>query len=626
MSVYRNEVLFSCSKISLTYGEQVILNEVDYTTHYGEKIGIVGRNGEGKSSFLKLICEREIPDAGDFTYKKGLRTDYLPQDFELDDDLSVYDNVLEGMQYISDILNEYESLPADSAKSGDLEEEITRLDAWNIKYKIEELLHSLNAPEPSANVATLSGGEKRRVALAKTLISQPDLLLLDEPTNHLDINAITWLEDFIKSYPGACLFITHDRAFLDRVTNKITEISQGKLYSYDGNYANYLRRKAERNEKDQAAETKRQSYLRREIDWIRRGPKARTTKAQFRVNKFHDLANQDAPEQEEEIDVIIPPALRLGNKGIIVEDISMSFGDNNLFSNFSFDFEPGSRIGLVGGNGVGKTTLLNILTDKQKPSSGRIERSKNAAFNYIDQERTVLDYEKTVLEEIGEGYDFVQLGEERITIWAYLKRFLFTDERIKTTIKYLSGGELAKLALAKSIKKGGNFLILDEPTNDLDLQSLRLLEEALNNFNGNVIIVSHDRYFLERVCSSVLVFNGNKEIEHHHSYDFASKVNFKKQVNKKEKIVKIKPVIETKIEKNKTRKLTWKEKKELDGMEDNIFSCEARIEEIETLYTDPNFFTEYGDKSIELEKEIVTLKKQVEELYSRWEELSEMND
>ncbi len=615
-----SEICCSSKNICLQYGEQIIFKDVNLTIHQGERIGFVGRNGCGKSSLFKILYKQELPDSGEVVYNKNIRAGYLSQEAILDENKTVYENILQSMQYITNLIKEYESLPADSAKSGHLESEITKLNGWNLEYQIETVIKALKTPNKNQIIKNMSGGEKRRVALAKAIISQPDLLLLDEPTNHLDIEAIEWLEKYIKEYKGTCLFITHDRYFLDNVTNKIIEISQGDIFSYAGNYSYFISKKAERIANENVLENKRQKFLRREISWIRTSPKARTTKAQFRVNRFYDIANKEAPEIEEGIELIIPPAPRVGNKIIELENLFLKYDDKSLIEDFSFEFQANSKIGIIGPNGTGKTSLLKMIIDIVKPDKGNVITSDNIVFNYIDQTRSLLNEENTVLDEISEGRKHLQIGTETVTIWAYLKRFLFTDERIKTTIKYLSGGEKARLALAKVLKNGGNFIILDEPTNDLDLESLRLLEEALINFKGCVIIVSHDRYFLNRICTDMFIFDETPKIKHllgnYNDYiekvaTFAEKT---KNENKKKNVAKS-------ANTSKKHKLTWKEKNEFENMEENITKKETRIEELEQIFTTSDFYSKYKDTVTQLENELKDLKTTLEKLYSRWEEL-----
>ena len=458
--------------------------------------------------------------------------------------------------------------------------------------------------------------------LARALIANPDLLLLDEPTNHLDIESVEWLEKFILSFKGAVLFITHDRYFLDRTSTGIVELFRGKFKSYSGSYGQYLKNKSEELEREAIAEDKRSKFLKKELEWVRKGAKARTTKAQFRVNRYYEMSAEKAPEKESDMDLVIPPPPRLGNKVLELNNVGISFGEKKLFDGLDINFQPGMKIGVLGRNGAGKTTLLKILTGQIKPGFGEIKISKNVEFNYIDQERVALNDENTVLEEISEGKDFITLGMQKITIWAYLKRFLFEDERIKTQVGYLSGGERSRLMLAKILKHGGNFLVLDEPTNDLDLQTLRVLENALVDFPGCAVIVSHDRFFLNRICNGILAFESSGVLHYEEgNYDYYMEKFNQRRYTVAEKKEKSSTKRFCKQKSERTRKLTFKEQRELDGMEDLIMEKEERKDEIEALFVSPEFYKTPHDNVGELQKELDLLKETLDELYIRWEEL-----
>ncbi len=620
-------VAIAVENLEMAYGEQTILDKAALTIHEGERVGLVGSNGCGKSTFMKILTGFEEPDDGLITRKKGLTIGYLPQEFMLDELKTVDENVRKGLRHITDLIAEYESLPHDSEKLYELEEEITRIDGWNLDHKIDSIVAALKCPPKKREISNLSGGEKRRVALTQALISEPDLLILDEPTNHIDTTSIEWLEDFLKDYKGTCLFVTHDRYFLDRISTRIVELRRGQFQTYKGNYSNYLTNKAEQLEREEVSEKKRLKFLKKELEWVRRGPKARTTKAQFRVNRYYDLAAQEAPENEVDVELIIPPAARMGNWVVKLKNVMMSFDDSVLFKDLTFEFEPGSKIGIVGPNGVGKSTLIKTIIDKIQPVQGTVKISQNTQFNYVDQERLTLNDDKTVVEEIGEGYDFVMLGEERISIWGYLKRFLFTDERIKTNVSRLSGGERARLLLAKILKNGGNFIVLDEPTNDLDLSTLSLLEEALIRFKGCVLLVSHDRYFLNRVCSGILAFEDNAQVIYsvgNYDYYMSKRVQpqrAKEQVE--EDPPEKKPVSSAKT---KVRKLKWKEERELESMEETILAVEEEIEELQFFFVNPENFKDSPEKHKEVHDQLEAAQSRKDKLYNRWEELGMIKD
>lgn len=625
-------VAVATENLEMAYGEQLILDKANLTIHDGDRIGLVGDNGCGKSTFMKILAGIEVPNNGEITRRKGLKTGYLPQEFVLNENTSVYDNIMDSVKFITDLIAEYESLPHDSGKSHQLENEINHLGGWNLDCEIDTIMTRLKCPDKKNIVSQLSGGEKRRVALAKALISKPELLILDEPTNHLDTESIDWLEEFMRDYRGACIFVTHDRYFLDRITTRIVELSRGVFTSYKGNYSNYLKEKAERLDREELLEGKRQSFLRKELDWVRRSPKARTTKAQYRVDRYNEVAAQAAPEKTLDVELIIPPAARMGNRVVSLDDVGVSFGDRTLFEHLSLEIQPASRIGIVGSNGVGKTTLLKTILGINPPTTGSVEISSNTQFNYIDQERLFLNDENTVVEEIGEGSNYIILGMDKITVWGYLKRFLFADERIGTKVGQLSGGERARLLLAKILKRGGNFIVLDEPTNDLDLSTLRVLEDALLSFAGCVLVVSHDRYFLNRICTGIIAFEKNGGLK----YNLG---NYDDYMSQQARCVSEKPK-ETQVKKDKAstlnvspspdpsmpRKLKWKEQRELDEMEENIMKIESKIEELHSWFSSPDFFKESPQKIKDSQAELDESEIRLNQLYARWDELESIKN
>ncbi|MDB4541946.1 ATP-binding cassette domain-containing protein, partial [bacterium] len=476
--------LFSANELRLAYGHQTLLNGVTLAIAAGEKVGLVGRNGCGKTSLLKILANENQADSGEISARRGLRIGYLPQEFELDPALSVYDNIASGAADIVDAITRYENGDGTETELDELLTLIEHADGWDLDARINALSNALGTPPLEVETAPLSGGEKRRVALCRALASQPDLLLLDEPTNHLDSESIRWLEDFLKTYGGAVIFVTHDRYFLNEIATRIIEIAGGKAYSHPGNYTAFLESKAIRQEIAENSEKKRQKFLKDELEWVRAGVKARTTKSRSRLDAFYAVKDKDAPEREGEIDLLIPPPPRLGNTIVDLEDVSITLGDRTLFRHLNLSLEEGQCTGIVGKNGVGKTTLLKICLQQLAPTSGKAVLGKQVKVNYIDQSRMQLDGTGSLLDEISAGSEKILFGDETIGARAYLKRFLFSDERINERVDLLSGGERARLMLAKVLKTGGNLIILDEPTNDLDLQSLRMLEEALAAFPG----------------------------------------------------------------------------------------------------------------------------------------------
>ena len=625
MAANTTPVILSALELEVHFGEQVILDKASLSVHEGDRIGLVGRNGAGKSTFLKIISGLMPPDSGEVAKKRELNIGFLSQEFTLDDYKNVYENILDGASFEINLIKDYENTPFDAANKHHLEEKILRLDSWNLEKRINMLIDSLDAPEANRDIKTLSGGEKRRVALCRALISKPDLLILDEPTNHLDTKSIEWLETFLAQYNGTCIFVTHDRYFLDRIANRIVELSSGTFYSHQGNYTEYLINKAERHAIKEVEERKRQMFLRRELEWVRRGPKARRTKAKSRLDTFHEVASQNDYEVELDVDLIIPPADRLGKKVLEFKDVGVNLGERLLFQNFNFIFEPGRKIGVVGQNGVGKTTLLKMVLGSVPPTMGKIEIGETTQFNYVDQSRLLLNDDDTVIKAIGDGSETVRFGKLQLSIWTYLRRFLFTDDRINTLVGRLSGGEKSRLTLAKILCNGGNFLMLDEPTNDLDLPTLRILEEALVAFDGCVIVVSHDRYFLNRICDGILALEGNEEIYYSEGdYDFYIEKKKKREQDFKE--LNIRSVSDDTRIKNKQKKLSYKDAIELSQIEEKIMKAESEVEEIEKIFSLPDFFEKHATKTTELNLKLEAAKEKVKKLYIRWEELESLKN
>ena len=617
-------VILSAMDLEVHFGEQVVLDKASLSVHESDRIGLVGRNGSGKSTFLKIISGIMQPDSGEVAERKDLVIGFLSQEFTLDESKTVYENILDGAQRELTLIDEYENTPFDSPNKQKLEEEILRLDSWHLEKRINILIRSLSAPEGPREISTLSGGEKRRTALCRALLSKPNLLILDEPTNHLDTNSIEWLEDFLATYSGTCIFVTHDRYFLDRIANRIVELSGGTFYTHSGNYTDYLVNKAERKSIQEVEDRKRQNFLKRELEWVRRGPKARRTKAKSRLDNFEEVSNQKETEVELDVELIIPPANRLGKKIVELTNVSIILGNKTLFDEFNYNFLSGKKIGVVGPNGSGKTTLLRIILEEISPTKGKVEIGENTEFNYIDQARLLLDDNETVKNVIGEGSDIVKFGNQKLSVWSYLKRFLFTDDRINTLVGRLSGGEKSRLTLAKILSSGGNFLMLDEPTNDLDLPTLRILEEALVRFEGCVIIVSHDRYFLNRICDGIIAFEGDGQVYYSEGdYDYYIKKRNKRLRDKADD--KPKQTKEDSRIKVKIRKLTYNEKIELESIEAKIIIAEDDVNRIESIFSSPEFFEKHAEQTNELNIQLAEAKEKVKLLYDRWEELEEIS-
>lgn len=615
--------LLTANSIVVRYNDRTILDGLTLNIGERDKIGMVGRNGSGKSTFLRVITGLQEPDAGQITKRRNMMIGYLPQDFSLDHSKTVAENVREGALHIIDTIAEFEALPASSNRHHDLEHEIEVHDGWNLDTRIAIAMDKLHCPAADRQINSLSGGEQRRVALARAIVSQPDLLVLDEPTNHLDNESIEWLAEFLESYPAAFLMVTHDRYFLDRITTSIVELSHGQAYTYEGNYTDYLISKAEREAAAEVNEHKRQMFLRRELEWVRRGPKARTTKSKSRLDRYFEVAGEQPVEIDKDVDLVIPPPAPLANRIVDLENVGTSMGGKPLFSNFNLRFTAGQKIGVYGRNGLGKTTLLKVIIGQLTPEEGTVKMGQLTQFNYVDQGRLQLHEERTVLEEMSDGSEFVVYGDERLSVRAYLKRFLFTDDRITTKVKQLSGGERSRLLLARILKNGGNFLVLDEPTNDLDLATLRILEEALIAFEGVVLVVSHDRYFLNRVCTGLIAFEGEGRVVYSEgNYDYYLEKKARSQTtpqNKSAPEKKNEPV--EKAESRRPRKLSFKEMRELEGIEPAIHELESQIAELEGLFADPDFHRKHGSRLEEINTEIKNSKQKVAELYQRWEEL-----
>ncbi len=612
------EVLWQISDLNYAIGTQVLFDHAELALHENERVALIGRNGCGKSTLLSVILGATTPSGCEINRKRDLRIGTLTQDFLLPPDRTVREVLEEGTRYYQELLAQYEKHP-----SGEIESILNFHDAWHLAPRIDQTARALHLPDLDRTIGTLSGGEKRRTALAAAVVAEPDLLLLDEPTNHLDIEAIEWIEDFLSRYRGAALFVTHDRYFLDRIATRVVELDRGKFYSSEGGYADFLAAKEERIFRENTAEEKRQKFLRSEIEWVRRSPKARLKRNQGRLNRFNEIAAKSAPVRIADIEPVIPYPDRLGDKCIELQNLSASYGERVLFQNLDLEIAPGTKLGIVGPNGCGKSTLLSILTGERKADKGSVKVAEAVRVNHIDQYREKLDTEKSVYEEISAGVDHVELNGEKISVRSYLRRYLFEDERINTRIRYLSGGERARLILAKQFKYGGNVLVIDEPTNDLDLSSLRMLEEALALFSGTVIVVSHDRYFLNRFCDAILGISDGKTLYSLGDYDDYCAKRKKAAPTAPAAPAENKKTAVASPKKPASAKRTFKENRELAELEEKIPELENAVAELENRFSLPDFFARYGKEQPKLEAELAQLKAELETAIDRWAYLAE---
>ena len=624
--------LLTANDLALAYGHQRLLEAVTLLVAPGEKVGLLGRNGCGKTSLLRILAGHQRADAGDVARRRGLRIGYLPQEFELDGTLTVRENIEAGAADLIEWLRRYESGLGTDAQLAALLNHIDIADGWKLQARINATASALAAPPLDALVAPLSGGEKRRVALCRALAAQPDLLLLDEPTNHLDAESILWLEGFLHDFPGAVIFVTHDRYFLDVIATRIIELADGRCFSHPGNYTAYLESKAIRQQIAEQAERRRQRFLREELDWVRAGVRAQRSKPRHRLESFYQVKGLEAPPEEREMDLLIPPPPALGNHAIQLAQAGAKVGEGDrqrwLFRGLTLALNPAQCTGIVGRNGVGKTTLLRICLGERPLDEGTIKIGTRVVFNYIDQARMQLNGTGTVLEEISDGTETVLFGEQRLSARSYLRRFLFSDERVNEPVAQLSGGERARLMLAKVLRRGGNVLVLDEPTNDLDLPSLRMLEEALADFDGTVLVVSHDRYFLDRICDQVVAFEeGGLFVQPGNYSYYLEKKKERDALNQAAwasviKTAARKPESVSTPEPTRPGKLSFKEQRELNGMEAAILAAETRVQELETTLNDPEFHATRSREARGLVADLEAAKAEVTRLYDRWQELA----
>lgn len=510
---------------TLPNNNKVILKDIYLSFFYGAKIGIIGLNGSGKSTLMKIIAGIETQYRGEVVWSPGYSVGYLEQEPQLDPSKTVVEVIREGVQETMDLLKEYEEvnmkfcepmsddeMAALIERQGELTEKIDHCNGWEVDSMLERAMDALNCPPPDASVRTLSGGERRRVALCRLLLRQPDVLLLDEPTNHLDTESIQWLEEHLKQYKGTVIAVTHDRYFLDNVAGWILELDRGEGIPWKGNYSSWLEKKSKRLQLEEKQESKRRKTLERELEWVRMAPKARQAKSKARLGAYEKLSAQDAKEKEAALEIYIPNGPRLGNKVIEFHDVSKAYGDKLLFEHLSFVLPPAGIVGVIGPNGAGKTTLFRMIMGLEAPDSGDIEIGETVKLSYVDQQHKSIDPEKTVYQTIAQNSDFVKLGRREVPARAYVSRFNFSGQDQEKLCGVLSGGERNRLHLALTLKDEGNVLLLDEPTNDVDVNTIRALEDGLENFAGCAVVISHDRWFLDRIATHILAFEGDGSV------------------------------------------------------------------------------------------------------------------
>ncbi len=518
------KIIFSMVGVSKSFTPQKqVLKDIYLSFFYGAKIGIIGLNGSGKSTLLKIIAGVETAYNGEVVFSPGYSVGYLEQEPHLDDNKTVKEVVQEGVQEVMDLLKEFEEInekfadpdadfDALIARQGELQEKLDHLDAWNIDNKLERAMDALRCPPEDAPVKNLSGGERRRVALCRLLLQQPDILLLDEPTNHLDAESIDWLEQHLQQYAGTVIAITHDRYFLDNVAGWILELDRGEGIPWKGNYSSWLDQKTSRMAQEEKQASKRRKTLERELEWVRMAPKARHAKSKARLGAYDKLLNEDQKDREENLEIFIPNGPRLGNKVIEAQGVAKAYGDRLLFDNLNFSLPPNGIVGIIGPNGAGKTTLFRLVMGLEKADKGTFDVGETVQLGYADQTHKDIDPEKTVYQVISGGQDLIRVGNKEVNARAYLSRFNFTGGDQEKLCGVLSGGERNRLHLAMTLKSGANVLLLDEPTNDIDVNTLRALEEGLDDFAGCAVVISHDRWFLDRICTHILAFEGNSEV------------------------------------------------------------------------------------------------------------------
>ena len=525
MAIEPNKVIYSMIGVSKFYDKKPVLKDIYLSYFYGAKIGVLGLNGSGKSSLLKILAGVDKEFNGKTILSPGYTVGFLQQEPTLDPSKTVRQCVEEGVQEVVDLVNEFneinmkfgeEMTDAEMEKLCDrqakVQEKLDHLDAWDLDSRLELAMDALRCPPPETNVANLSGGEKRRVALCRLLLQKPDILLLDEPTNHLDAESVAWLEQHLQRYAGTVIAVTHDRYFLDNVAGWILELDRGQGIPWQGNYSSWLEQKEKRLAQEEKSESERQKTLKRELEWIRMSPKGRHAKGKARISSYEEMLNTESEQRAKDLEIFIPPGPRLGGVVVEAENVSKGYGDKLLIEGMEFRLPPGGIVGVIGPNGAGKTTLFRMITGEEKPDAGTFKTGETVKLAYVDQSRDALDPDKTIWEVISGGQEQLQLGKQLVNSRAYVARFNFSGADQQKKVGMLSGGERNRVHLAKTLKDGGNVILLDEPTNDLDVNTMRALEEALENFAGCAVVISHDRWFLDRIATHILAFEGDSKV------------------------------------------------------------------------------------------------------------------
>lgn len=618
--------MLTAEKLSMSYGDKVLFRDVSFTVGKEDKIGVIGVNGTGKSTLLKAIAQIEVPDSGTISHPKDYTIEYLAQEPMLNPDLTVMDQIYFGENERIQLLRNYETAVLQLEKDPgnitmqqkmlNLQEKMDKENAWGALTEAKTILTKLGITDFEKRITELSGGQRKRVAIAKALIQPRDLLILDEPTNHLDNDTVLWLEKYLQTYPGAIIVVTHDRYFLNRVTTKIFELHQGELYIYEGNYELYLEKKAEREELNKQREAKHQNILKKELQWLRRGARARTTKQKARIERIEGLKSKNFDTKKETIEFQAASS-RLGKKVIEIESIDKSFDNRKIISGFSYIIQPGDRIGIIGPNGTGKTTLLNMLAGRAEPDEGEISVGETVKIGYYTQGDEELPGDKRIIDYIKEAAEVIRTKDGRlITAEQLLERFLFSRKEQYTYIRSLSGGQKRRLYLLKILMTEPNVLLLDEPTNDLDTETLSVLEDYLEQFSGVVITVSHDRYFLDRVVDKLFIFEGKGKIR-----SFIGNYSEYITVQEQEQKAELKPQKKEKIESKpkQRKKLSYKDQKEWENIEEEITRMEEKLKEIEQEIIEAGTDAE---KAAELYNEQMELERELEQKLERWETLS----